>query len=89
MIEFNYADRPLVKEEVDTRDLDCLDKDSPTSINDFLKLYAYDRSFSPPEGSFVFDSDFGDIDLDNDISPSLDYDFEEAKEDDEKRARNI
>lgn len=88
MKEFNFIDVcGHVDQECDPRELCTLDKDSPTSINDFIDIFAHNRSFAPPEGVFIFDSDLGEIDIDSDISPSMDYDFEEAFEDDEKRAR--
>lgn len=82
----NFADRPQKLQEVDQRELSVLDKDSITSINDFMLKFAEDKSFSPPESSMVFDSDIADIDIDSDEAPSMAYDFEDADED-QKRAR--
>ena len=74
-------------EEVDTKDMDCLDTTSRTSIIDFMRMFAEDSSFTPPESSMIFDSDIDDdISIDSEV-PGLDYDFEDVYEDQEKRAR--
>lgn len=84
----NFAERGPVHEKVDQQEVETLDKETPTSINEFFKIFASDHSFAPPESQMVFDSDISDIDIDKDIAPSMAYDFEEAAEDDEKaRAR--
>lgn len=85
----NFAERGPVHEDLDNRDLEILDTVTPTSINEFIKIFADDRTFAPPEAQMVFDSDLGDIDIDSDVAPDMTYDFEEALEDDEKtRARD-
>lgn len=80
----NFAERGPLYDEVDTRELETLDKTSPTSVVDFIRLFANDRSFAPPESTMVFDSDFGDISIDDDESKSLSYDFEDAHEDEQE-----
>lgn len=82
----NFAAQPHELSKVDERELEVLDKDSITSINEFMKRYAEDKTFTPPESNMVFDSDISDVDIDTliDDIPSMSYDFEEAKEDEQK-----
>ena len=83
----NFAEKAQEFESIKTFELDCLDKDSVTSINEYMLKYAEDKSFTPPEGSFVFDTDISDdISVDDEV-PGMDYDFEDVYEEENARAR--
>lgn len=84
----NFAERGPIYQDVDSEDLEILDTTSPTSVTEFIKLFAEDKSFSPPEASMVFDSDISEISIDDDVAPELSYDFEEADEDYQTRAHD-
>jgi len=73
-----YDVREPQHEELDSNDMNSLDKTSITEVKDFILHYQADKTFAPPESSsMVFDSDISDIDIDNDVAPELaDDDFD-------------
>lgn len=83
----NWLDAQLENENVDTTDLEILDKTSLTEVKDIIRKFAGDSSFSPREVSTVYDTDIGDVDIDSAIAPEFGYDFEDAFED-SQRARD-
>lgn len=58
---------PVMREEVDPTDLECLDKVSITSVTEFMQKYQADATFTPPTLDVLFDTDrVDDLSLDDD-----------------------
>lgn len=57
---------PAESEKLDTQDLGVLDKESLTSVVDFIQKFQKDASFAPPTRDVMFDSERYNLDIDKD-----------------------
>lgn len=57
---------PVQFEKISTKELEILDKESITSVVDFVRKFQDDATFSPPSVEVLYDSDKYAIDTDTD-----------------------